>query len=481
VRVRLVNGHDQETPVYWWTNIAMPDRKDARILAPADSALNFGYRRVLSKVSFPGTADGDMSYPGNVPRANDFFFRIPDGHRPWVAWVDGQGQGLFHASTARLRGRKMFVYGQGPGGKSWQHFETEGDHPYMEIQAGLARTQAECLPMPPGSEWCWLEAMGPVAADAGAVHGDDWVAAWSAVEREIDRRAPMSRLDQMLEATRSMSRRAPGERLARGSGWAELEQRRLGQPPGDEAVPFDGVLPTDECAAWETLLSTGALPATDPAQPPVSYMVHEQWRELLERSVADGRSDHWTGHFHLGVMHEYSGRRKAAIDAWDKSMERTPNAWAARFLGAVAHAEGHYDLACGHYVRAVGLLPTFLPLAIECGMAMLSANRPRRWLGLLEGLRDQLPSSARLNTLEGRAALMLDDLDRVERILDGDLTIPDLREREIVASDLWFAYHERRVAAKENVPIDDELRQRVQDQFPPPAHLDFRMAKPGGA
>ena len=50
-----------------------------------------------------------------------------------------------------------------------------------------------------------------------------------------------------------------------------------------------------------------------------------------------------------------------------------------------------------------------------------------------------------------------------------------LREGEVVLTDLWFGMHERRLAAAENVPINDELRQRVRREFPPPAHLDFRM------
>jgi hypothetical protein len=36
--------------------------------------------------------------------------------------------------------------------------------------------------------------------------------------------------------------------------------------------------------------------------------------------------------------------------------------------------------------------------------------------------------------------------------------------------------HERRLAASENLPIDDELRARVRRDFPPPSHIDFRMA-----
>jgi len=43
-------------------------------------------------------------------------------------------------------------------------------------------------------------------------------------------------------------------------------------------------------------------------------------------------------------------------------------------------------------------------------------------------------------------------------------------------SNLWFEMHEKRISAKENIPIDDALRQRVRRDFPPPSWLDFRQA-----
>jgi len=36
--------------------------------------------------------------------------------------------------------------------------------------------------------------------------------------------------------------------------------------------------------------------------------------------------------------------------------------------------------------------------------------------------------------------------------------------------------HEKKVAAAENIPIDDDLRARVRADFPPPTEIDFRMS-----
>jgi hypothetical protein len=54
--------------------------------------------------------------------------------------------------------RVLFVWGSGPGGRAWQRFLSVPGKPYLEIQAGLARTRMEQLPLAPRTEWSWLEA-----------------------------------------------------------------------------------------------------------------------------------------------------------------------------------------------------------------------------------------------------------------------------------------------------------------------------------
>ena len=53
VRVRIDNTSDQETAVYWWSNMAVDEREDVRVIAPADEAFHYGYGRKLTKVPVP--------------------------------------------------------------------------------------------------------------------------------------------------------------------------------------------------------------------------------------------------------------------------------------------------------------------------------------------------------------------------------------------------------------------------------------------
>ncbi|MYV72254.1 DUF5107 domain-containing protein, partial [Streptomyces sp. SID2131] len=161
VGVRIRNPHERPAPVYWWSNTAVPE--DRRILAPADAAWHHGYERGLNRVPVPVDDTGaDRSYPLNSAHAADWFYDLPEGRRRWIAALGTDGTGLVQTSTDALRGRKLFVWGTGRGGRRWQEWLTGPGAPgYAEMQAGLARTQLEHLELAGGEEFAWLEAYGP--------------------------------------------------------------------------------------------------------------------------------------------------------------------------------------------------------------------------------------------------------------------------------------------------------------------------------
>lgn len=479
VRVRLVNSDERTVPVYWWSNIAVAEAPDARVLGPVDSTYNFGYSGTMAKRPFPYRGDSDRSYPTNSPHAGDYFFRIPQGQYPWVASVDGRGKGFFHSSTSRMTGRKVWVFGMGAGGRRWQDFLNTPGHAYIEIQGGLTRTQSECLPMPPHSEWEWLEAYGSVEADPQAVHGQDWPAAWAAVQELIEQTIPAQQIEQELLRTKAMAQRAPLEILNRGAGWGALElrrRRRAGEASFLTAsLVFDDESLTDEQAPWLELLETGRLPQTRPEQPPESYMIQDQWRDLLEESANAGRSDHWLAWLHLGVMYVAQKRPDDARRAWEKSLSLEPSAWAYRHLAALAALQEDHDEAAKLYPLAVELAPGFVRLAIECGKSLISSGRPRKWLDLVETLSDSIRGTGRIRLLEAQAALAVDDLTRAGALLESELVITDIREGEGGPAHLWYSYQAKRLAAAEGVAVNDEIKERVRREFPPPSYLEYRL------
>jgi tetratricopeptide (TPR) repeat protein len=479
-RTRIFNPHYHDIPMYWWSNIAVAEQPDVRIVVPAETTYRFGYRGQMNYEPVPIVDGIDVTYATNMESAADFFYRIPEGHRPWIAALDKHGRGLIQASTARLRGRKLFVWGMGPGGRRWQEFLSVPGRPYLEIQAGLARTQAECLPMPNRVEWTWLEAYGLMQANPVVVHGTDWPAAYKAVEARLNAVLPQEWLESELKRGEAAAGHSPEEILHRGSGWGALERRRrehAGERPFcSEAIIFDDASLGPDQEPWLELLQSGALPKRSPADPPGACMVQPEWHQLLQQAVDRGRGDHWLSWLHLGIMHYYTEEYRAAKQAWEKSIALEPSAWAYRNLAVLAKHQQRPAEAAELWLKARDLAPSLLPLAIECCQELLDAGQAGQLIGLIGSLPPQVRANASIRVLEARAALDTDDLRRVEAILQSDLELTNLREGDVVLSDLWFAMHEKRIAAAERVPIDEALKQRVRRDFPPPAHIDFRMS-----
>jgi len=477
VRARIRNPHGHEIPMYWWSNIAVPETPDTRVLVPASSAYHFGYTDSMNSVPIPHHLDTDVSYTTNLNHAMDFFFRIPPGRRPWITALRGDGSGLAQTSTARLRGRKLFLWGQGPGGRRWQEFLSVPGQAYIEIQAGLARTQLECLPMPAGAEWAWLEAYGLLQADPAVVHGDDWGRAWRAADVKLDELIPQPELDAEFAHGAAWVDRPPEEVVQRGSGWGALEQWRRARdgeaPFCGEELPFGD--PTGaEQAPWLALLEDGAFPSAPPAADPGAWMVQAEWRQKLESAVREGKGDHWLSWLHMGVMRCDAGDIAGAREAWEHSLALQPSPWALRNMAVLAGQAEDKEKAADLWLQAYRLLPEGLQLAVECGQALLAADRPREWLDILPTLPLDIREYGRIRYLQARALLAIGEIDEVEEMLYG-LVVPDMREGEVSLSELWFNLQEQRLSREESLPIDDALRARVRKEFPPPGDIDFRM------
>ncbi|MGZ0148907.1 DUF5107 domain-containing protein [Kribbella sp. WER1] len=412
VGVRLQNPSDADVPAYWWSNIAVPQSPDRRVLVPAEQAWQFGYGSRLDLVD----VTTDLTYPMRHPRAIDYFFEPLAGEGSWIASVDGDGDGLVQASTERLRGRKLFVWGQGDGGKRWQEWLAPGmpGDGYAEIQAGLARTQMEHLRLPADTSWSWLEAYGRLSMDAGVAHSQDWKAA-----REGGAAALGPVLGGLAEREREWARvvdAAPVEQLALGSGWGALELKRTGWAVS-AGTPFSQDTLTSRELAWLPLLD-GQLPAEGDV--PDGTLV--AWRELLEAA-----EDNWLVWYHRGVARHYDGDVDGAVAAWRESGD---NAWALRNLGVVT---GELD----YYERAVALQPRLVPLVVEAVTAALDSDVPRA-----ERMLAEAPDDPRIQLLRVRHALETGNPAKAHELLAAGIQLATVREGANPLADYWLAAEE---------------------------------------
>ncbi|MFD3581142.1 DUF5107 domain-containing protein [Streptomyces sp. NPDC058683] len=334
VGVRVRNPHERPVPLYWWSNTAVPE--DRRVVVPAAEAWEFGPERRLRRVPVP-------PYDTQHDYATDYFYDVPDGRRPWIAALDADGHGLVQTSTDGLRGRKLFVWGSGPGGRRWQEWlGGPGTGGYREIQAGLARTQLEHVRLEAESEVSWLEAYGPLPVSAETA--PEW--APETVEERLAAALPRTALDAAYAAWQPCADTAPGEILATGSGWGALEVLRTDwKLPG---TPFAESTLGEEQAPWVALLRTGTLPEPRRVRPPGPTLVAPIWRDMLETAPATPHTE-----YHLGVAQWHAGDRAQAVRSWERALQLAPSLWPLLRCLAVADQEyGHHERAAERYADA---------------------------------------------------------------------------------------------------------------------------------
>jgi hypothetical protein len=431
VDIKVTNPSAHAVPVYWWSNVAVPTSPGTRVVVPSRSAFEFTYARRLRRVPVPGPEGSDLTYPHAATRTADHFFELDPGRLPWIAAVDAAGVGLLQVSSRRLRGRKLFTWGNSPGGRRWQEFLTGSTESYFEIQGGLTRTQLEHIPLGPGASWSWTEVYGPVSVPADRAHG-----AWADAVGCLEEAVAEAQAESLLAGGARADDDRQGERVHAGSGWGALEslRREVAREPPSPVI--DRLFPRstlgDDQEPWITLLETGAPPPGTPR----SYVVGRSWAGLLE-----GAADSAASMLHRGVVRWSAGHREAAVEAWRAASALEPDSWLAlRNLAAASGLTGAPGRSAEQYLRALDLMPDLPQLRVEAIEALIAADRVPEAIALA---RTAPPSSfaGRFRFLEARAAVLHGDVGRAKAILAGGLEIADLREGEVSLSDLWLAVH----------------------------------------
>ncbi|MEX1656387.1 DUF5107 domain-containing protein [Streptomyces pseudovenezuelae] len=443
--VRIRNPHERPVPAYWWSNTAVPEGRT--VLAPAEEAWQFGYERHLRRVPVPPDPQ-DSSY------AADYFYDLPDTRRRWIAALDPDGgHGLAQTSTDLLRGRKLFVWGTGSGGRRWQEWLTEpGTGGYCEIQAGLARTQLEHVRLDAGSEMAWLEAYGPL--ESAPVTAE--------AEARLEAVLPRAAVDAAYAAWKPYADTEPGETLAAGSGWGALEVLRADwKLPG---TPFDESTLGEAQAPWLELLRSGSLPEPRRVRPPADTLVAPHWRDMLETAPATPLTE-----YHLGVAQWHAGDRAQAVRSWERGLELAPSRWPLLRCLAVADQEsGNRERAADRYADAFDDLcherrddgeawtAATAALGRETLEALLAAGRTAEARSVWERLYPAIRARGRFRLIEAGLLLAEGRPEAARTVFEEGFEVADLREGAEAIGDLWS---------------------RISDE-PLPPHHDFRMRAP---
>jgi hypothetical protein len=444
---RVLNPDPEEKPLYYWTNIAVPETPGTRVLTEAAAAWRTEYQGALRRVPVPhpDSPDVDISRPMASTLPADYFFDVEDGRGRHIVAVEPDGAGFAQTSTRGLRGRKLFLWGSGRAGSRWQEWLCGPGARYAEIQAGWCPTQLEHDRLPGAASASWTEAFGAVDLEPAVVAGE-YADACAAAREAVHAASDPGDLEAFHSRWLAELADAPvAEQVHVASGWGHVElvlRDGRGVVP-DRALPFPAV---DDDSVPARLLLEGDAEGLDATAdrlpvPPVS----DRWRAVIEAARDSG----WV-HLARAVNAHVRGDLARATEQYDASLAAArENPWALRGLALLADD----DRACDLYERARRLRPDSRGLAVEHLERLLSAGRSGDCLDVIERLPPAIREHGRTRLLETRACLAQGEHARAEEIMQS-LVVEDLAEGGRDLDETWARLHP-------GVAL--------------PAHLDFRM------
>lgn len=471
IKGRIENTTSEQKHMYWWSNIAVPETKGTRVFVPTDESFLSFYdanHYILDKATIPVHEGLDVTYPCRIPSSRDFFYKIPKGNYKWIATASEDGNGLLQCSTQTLKGRKLFVWGMGQGGRNWNEWLSEEGSAYIEIQAGLAHTQLEHIPMPGNTVWEWTESYTALSIDANTAHGD-----YENATKEIEKYM-LNRLGNPDELKFPDQENAKeSEIIYKGSAWGAVEELVRGEKVSSICrFPVNSDIETDE---WTTLVKANIFPEPEVEEEPVSYVVGKYWLEKLEALPKQS----WYSMLHIGVVKYADGDVEGAKKAWEKSVELKASPWALRNLSMIYKNElGDIKTAREYILKAFELKKDCPALCNEVAAQLTTDGGDEMWLDIFDTLCDEIKKLGRIRLYKAVALINLGRLKEATEIINPDFIMSDIKEGELSVSQLWFELYRRLYAEEKGIEYSQDNTQLIKEadeKYPLPKKLDFRM------
>lgn len=429
-RIRIDNKNNVMVPMYWWSNIAVEEFENGRVIAPAYLAYKNSSGAGVTKVSIPKDNNIDITYYNDIPFATDYFFDIANHQKKFEANVNKNGVGLLHYSTNRLKGRKLFCWGHNQGAKNWQKFLTKNAGDYIEIQAGIAKTQYECLPMPPNTVWEWIESYSRVSIKKELISGE-YKKAVEAFNNEVNHRFKRRDLEELLKATKVMAKtKGVLKQVASGYGAIECEKKSNRIPDHLEFRCGEKVY------EWMQLVKKGVFSTSKYPFEPNGYMMDE-FIELVEASLANKETNRAYAMYHLGIMYYSKDDFSKAYNYLKKSLKIEYNNYTLFALAYASEKVGNPKCIQYAFEGAKANIDnySFLEKMIKF---LLDNNAYNKIL--------ELQKYMELEKLENRIKMYLayaytynNEFEKAKALLydKGGIIIDDIREGERSIDDLW--------------------------------------------
>lgn len=452
-RVRIENPHDETIPMYWWSNIAVPEYPDGRIAVPADAAYTHDANGKIIKTAVPLPDGCDVTRYQSLPYPVDYFFDIPKKSPKFVAALAGDGYGLLQLSTAKLQSRKLFSWGHAPSSAKWQQFLTRSAGPYIEIQAGLPKTQYGCIPMPPRSCTEWLEQYRPLQLDPARL--DAPFAEWRASVTKAA--APcFTGLEERLAASRAMAL-TPAALTEEGSPYGALAHYFAPQPAAHLDFGSGGAL-----APWLHWLKDGSAPRATNREGDGLFFNHPA---MLEQLLARAQTEPQNAllQYHAGLAAWRQKNEGLAEDFFRQAAQTTPHPQAEHALACLYLTQGKLAEARTAILRGAAHCGDTLDYWMEAFKILSKLDCPADICRLWPELPAELQANKRLRLGYVQALSRTDQAAEAFRLLteNGGLVPDDIHEGEHILSDLYRSLHQRLYGTAGSIPQALDFRMKA--------------------
>ncbi len=444
-RMRVMNESRELVPMYWWSNIAVPEHEGGRLIVPADSA----YTSVgpdIYKCDIPMVKGLDVTAYKNIPNPVDYFFSLREDSPKYIAGIDAQGYGLLHLSTGRLQSRKLFSWGKQIASDNWQAFLTENAGRYIEIQAGLGKTQYGCIPMAPNTAWEWMERYGALQLPKDKVelaHAERYAYVNGFLAKE---KLP-EKLEQKLRLTKETVLKK-AELLLEGSGYGILAEKTF-MSAHLEFCDKEG-----RYRHWKDFMEGEDLGIPSAAKRPDAYIAGEKVRKRLEEAVKGHEAKNWYAHYHLGIQYYLAEDYRKARKEWKQSLDLCENAWAYHGLACLALLHKKNKKAQKYILQGMHLQKEVLSYLKEGFRILLGCGAYKELSVFYESLSPVLREDSRLRfgyiTALGKAGREKEAYG----LLTGEkaFVLEDIREGEDSVAELWTYLHEKIYGERKEAP-----------------------------
>lgn len=487
---KIINPYNQPTPLYYWSNIAVSEMNKARVFSGTNEVLYFkpyinkkgamvntmahGYLPNLDGI------DGDVSYPRNFERSNEYFFQTKETEKyPWEAVGYNDGSLFYEFSTMPLRYRKMFCWGTHKGGTKWQDYLShKAEDKYLEIQAGVYPTQLHSEEISPNStvEFMQLFGMSKQSQSDGFYQELDLSSNY--VKDIIFAKHKLDDLHNLEKHMQQQSEISIDQILHYGSGWGKLELLRLEKEENYislKSMCFPQESLGEEQEYWLSILNedlTCLMGSGNHYENNVSYLIDKAWLEYIDKAIEASMVDNEFHILNKALILSENQCDEMALKLLLNHVNNKKSALYLRTVGALYNKLENYDKALCYYKKAyekldqIGIKDFEIDFMGEYFQLLFQCEKHNEiWNIYMTRKKEAKINSEEMYFIIAQTAFVLEEWE----VLEEAFTIhPErIREGDNILCELWFK--------KKALEVEGMSLEEVRKQYTPPQNIDFRM------